>query len=367
MDQRPRSILRRGVAIPANPLAQRQPQARRAPPARAAAATTSPPAPAGWRSACTRRSSRSAIPRSACSSRCSPSPPEEMDRADAGRRGEPLVRDRRRLRRDQPGRRRGASSPATSATTPACSASPRCRMPTTTQLIAHCRAVARGHAARRLLPPAGRRRAGRCRTPSGGGSPRSRTSSRSRSRRSTATRRSTSSAPSPRRAATTSPSTPATTTTSCSTCSRPTGSTSSGSQVERRIVGGLLGHWSVWTQTGRGAARRVPGRRRQRRRPGRPARAAASRSPTPTPPSSTPPTASPAASPGCTRSSAARGCSKGIWCLDPHETPRPRPGRGDRPRLPRLPAPERRRVRRRSTATPGSRLAGFLQVALRGG
>ena len=32
-----------------------------------------------------------------------------------------------------------------------------------------------------------------------------------------------------------------------------------GRAVERRIVGGLLGHWAVWTQTRRRAARRVPG------------------------------------------------------------------------------------------------------------
>ena len=41
----------------------------------------------------------------------------------------------------------------------------------------------------------------------------------------------------------------------------------SGRHVERRIVGGLLGHWAVWTQARRRAAGRVPGRA-SRRRPG---------------------------------------------------------------------------------------------------
>ena len=114
----------------------------------------------------------------------------------------------------------------------------------------------RGDPAGRLLPPAGGRRAGRCRTRSGGGSPRSRTSSPSRSPRSTATRRSTSSAPWPRRAATTSPSTPATTTTSCSTCSRPSASRSAarhGRAADRRRAARPLGGLD---DAGGGTARR---------------------------------------------------------------------------------------------------------------
>ena len=62
-----------------------------------------------------------------------------------------------------------------------------------------------------------------------------------------------------------------------------------GQPHERRIVGGLLGHWAVWTHRAVRAAGAVPGRRaRVGRRAGRPAAHGASRSPTPTPRSSTP-------------------------------------------------------------------------------
>ena len=81
-----------------------------------------------------------------------------------------------------------------------------------------------------------------------------------------------------------------------------------GAPVERRIVGGLLGHWAVWTRGAvalldecHAAARRAAGARGA-------ARSAASRSPTPTRRSSTPLTASPAASPGSRKSCGARAC-----------------------------------------------------------
>jgi len=84
-----------------------------------------------------------------------------------------------------------------------------------------------------------------------------------------------------------------------------------GKSIERRIVGGLLGHWAVWSNsTPNAAGWRAPANQfrsgscvRQRR------------SPTPTPRFSTRPTVTPAVSPACTRSCGAKACSRGhgVW------------------------------------------------------
>jgi hypothetical protein len=66
--------------------------------------------------------------------------------------------DRRRVRADAAGARRGPSSRRRSATMRRCSVSPRCATPHEA-LLEHCRHVAAVLPARRLLPAAGRRRA----------------------------------------------------------------------------------------------------------------------------------------------------------------------------------------------------------------
>ena len=139
-----------------------------------------------------------------------------------------------------------------------------------------------------------------------------------------------------------------------------------GREVERRIVGGLLGHWAVWTQPGgraagssamplssRGDASRrdccgAPvevtdcQRRLLRRRPRlrRLHRRAA-------------------------RGAAPAGLLEGIWCLDPDEGLSP----GQREEIDRvyrrLPASERRRVRRRAPRRVAAALAARRGAALR--
>ena len=85
-----------------------------------------------------------------------------------------------------------------------------------------------------------------------------------------------------------------------------------GQWIERRIVGGLLGHWAVWTRRAvellEECHRLAADGAQARSRP--PCSSATSRSPTATPRCSTRPTPSPAASAASTRSSAARGCCR---------------------------------------------------------
>ena len=179
----------------------------------------------------------------------------------------------------------------------------------------------RGDPAGRLLPPAGRRRAGPALSRSGGGSPRSRTSSRSRSPRSTATRRSTSSAPSPR---------PGRDDIALYTGNddnivldlltpyrfeRRPGRSSGGSSA------GCSGHWSVWTRRAVELLDECHARpRRGRAVPAELLRPARRRSPTPTRPSSTRPTTSPGCIAGLHEVLRRQGLLEGIWCLDPDET-----------------------------------------------
>ena len=149
---------------------------------------------------------------------------------------------------------------------------------------------------------------------SGRASRRSTTWSRSRSRRSTATARSTSSAAWSRRAPR-------------SAIALYTGNDDhivldlvtpfaamrDGAPVTVRFRGGLLGHWSVWTQSAVDLLERCKARRGRASRTA-PSPPSCSRStaasPTATAPSSTSPTTSAAASPAATRCCAGRACSK---------------------------------------------------------
>ena len=174
--------------IPAHPLAlDAQRTVRRAASAGAARATTPPPARAASRSASTRPSSRSATRASGCSSRCSRSRARRWTAPIAGRRA-PLVRIGGDLRPTDAGPRRGATlarprlsrRPAQPG-----GAAGRDRRRADRPLPRAWPRCCRSSASTSSRPSA----AGRCRTRSGGGSPRSRASWRSRSRRSTATRR----------------------------------------------------------------------------------------------------------------------------------------------------------------------------------
>ena len=258
-----------------------------------------------------------------------PRPERRAVRAGAGARGRGdgprrrcaqtcrLVAHRRRSvgRRAAGGPRSGARC-ATSATTPACSASRRCGDATDDELIAHCRAVADviplvgfylqpavgGRlAAVRVLAAVRRDR---------------RTSSPSRSRRSTATRRSTSSAPSPKSGRDdialytgNDDNIVLDLLTPYRFTSRQTRSST------RRIVGGLLGHWAVWTR----AAVELLKECQHVPVDDRAARAAATGGIEVTDANAAffdAANASPAASRACTRCCAGRGCSKARWCLD---------------------------------------------------
>ena len=114
------------------------------------------------------------------------------------------------------------------------------------------------------------------------------------------------------------------------------------SRSRLRIVGGLLGHWAVWTEAGSGTA----GSRHAPSPSGQPipacmlTRAAEI-------------TDSNAALfdvahdfagciPGIHEVLRRQGLLAGTWCLDPHEQLSAGADRGDRPCLPGLPAPDRR-------------------------
>ncbi len=274
------------------------------------------------------------------------SPP--MDAA-TGWTDRPLRDDRRRLRPHRAGACARRAPPSASAITPACSASPRCkgasdgrdprplraRSPTRSRWSASIcsrRSAAsistpilaallrdrqrRGDQGRAVQPlPHARRRARRRR----GAAPR--TASRS---------------------------IPATTTTSCSTSSRRSPSMRDGEPVTVRFRGGLLGHWSVWTQgavacsSAACSAAASAGARAARRSWRSTARV----------------TDCNAAFfdvandfhgciAGCHEVLRRQGLLEGIWCLDPERGAEPGPARGDRPRLPRARRPLRRRLRRR--------------------
>ena len=215
-------------------------------------ATTSPPAPADSPSACTRRNSRSAIPRSDSSSRCSTLAAEEMDRHDSSRGPRRSSRDRRRLR-PTPTQAARRSEHLRRARLPR--RTPQPRGAGATRPKSGSRALPRvgeRAPARRLLPAAVRRRPAAVamafwrrfaeiphvvrdqdravqpvsddRRGAGGRRCRSRRHRPlHRKRRSHRRRPADAVSASPRRHG----------------------------PVERRIVGGLLGHWAVWTQAGR--------------------------------------------------------------------------------------------------------------------
>ena len=88
-----------------------------------------------------------------------------------------------------------------------------------------------------------------------------------------------------------------------------------GKSIERRIAGGLLGHWAVWTKR----AVELDAECRRLARAGEPVRAGSrvrpQRLPTPTPRLSTPRTVSPAASPACTTALRRKASSRcpGAW------------------------------------------------------
>ena len=87
----------------------------------------------------------------------------------------------------------------------------------------------------------------------------------------------------------------------------------------RRIVGGLLGQWAVWTHARRAAARARARARDDRRRRRRAACATAPRSPTRTARSSTRPTRFAGCIPGIHEVLRRQGLLRGTWCLDPRE------------------------------------------------
>ena len=148
--------LREGQVIPgASARAHGAPHARRAPPARPSPATTVDAGAGGI--AVGVHTTQFAIrdPRIGLFGPCSSWRPTM--RARLGRTA--TVRDgRRRLRPHAPGRRAKPSSPAISATTPACSAWPHCATRPTIELLAALPRGRRRDPAVRLLPPAGGRR-----------------------------------------------------------------------------------------------------------------------------------------------------------------------------------------------------------------
>ncbi len=90
--------------------------------------------------------------------------------------------------------------------------------------------------------------------------------------------------------------------------------------VVRRIVGGLLGHWAVWTRTAVELLQPMPRRGGRRPRARRRCSRKASPSRTATPRSSMRPTRSPAASPGLHEVLHRQGLLGSPRCLDPDET-----------------------------------------------
>ena len=192
-----------------------------------------------------------------------------------------------------------------------------------------------------------------CRCRSGGGSRRSTTSSPSRSRRSTATARSTSCAASSRPAPpSASRSIPATTTTSCSTSSRRSPWSATAGATRCASGAGCSGIGACGCKTAVELLERIH------------AAIAAGSVPADLLALDSQVTDCNAAIfdvandfhgviAGCHEILRRQGLLEGIWCLDPNETLGPGQKRGDRPRLRRLSASQRRRFRARRIWSDG--------------